>query len=207
MLLIVGLGNPGKEYQSSRHNIGFVVLDRLSRHWEEDKDNQIRAFERDCEENKEFQAREYELDIDIEEKCFHLHVGLLKPLTFMNKSGEVVIKVVRRLEKRGFKIKRDLFVVHDDWDIPFGQVKLQFGMGSARHKGVESIFDHLKTQEFHRLRIGISRPFYVEDSKDYVLSKFSSGEKRSLQEIKEKAVEKVQDWIIQAVKKGARDGH
>lgn len=221
MLLIVGLGNPGKEYGGTRHNVGFTVLDKLDNEWkrssemidEHEHGIHLHAFELDRQENKKFAAVEYELDVDLpagrqedEEYEYHVHAGILKPLTFMNKSGELLKEVIKSLENRGFEIDKHLLIVHDEMDLPLGETKLGFGKGSARHNGVQNIIDQVGTQEFHRLRVGVGRDNETE-SKDYVLSKFSTSEKEKLEESINQSLDKITEWVINAVRAGAKDTH
>ncbi len=151
--LIAGLGNPGSKYLWTRHNAGFMVLDRLSQ----------RA------------------DIPVTRKTFSGLFGegnyegerllLLKPQTFMNLSGRSVNPA---LHFHRLSLK-DLFVIHDDLDIPFGQVKLKEGGGHAGHNGLRSLMQELGSGEFVRVRVGIGRPVRG-DAADYVLSPFSREE-------------------------------
>ncbi len=153
MIFIVGLGNPGKTYERTRHNAGFLALDAFA------KEHGFPAFKLSSK-SKAF-ISEGEVDSQ--------HVILAKPQTFMNKSGVSV----RSLLKQGGK----LIVVHDDIDIPLGTVKVSKDRGSAGHKGVESIMEELKSKDFTRIRIGIQpllgKPENVED---FVLQKFSPEE-------------------------------
>lgn len=153
--LLVGLGNPGRKYCKTRHNIGFAVLDRLA---------EIKNFS--VSKNK-FNAK-FAL-----EELFGKKICLIKPQSFMNVSGEVVDAFYNY-----FKIEdgKHLLVIHDDIDLEEGQMKLSFGSGHAGHNGVRSIFDWLYTKEFYRLRIGVGRPSAEIDPADYVLGKFDDEE-------------------------------
>ena len=134
MLLIIGLGNPGKEYEKTRHNIGFVVLNKLMADLELD----------DWADNKKFRAEIAEGKIDKEK------ILLFKPQTFMNNSGQSVSAAAKF-----YKIKpADIWVIHDDLDLPLGKIKIQRDRSSAGHNGVQSIIDALSTQNFVRFRIG-----------------------------------------------------
>jgi PTH1 family peptidyl-tRNA hydrolase len=151
MKLIVGLGNPGKEYSRNRHNAGFIIVDEIasknSLPWEN--------------------SSKFDADVDISKDFI-----LAKPQTFMNKSGEAVSKILNF-----YKIDlKDLYVIHDDVDLPFGEVKKQLGAGSAGHKGVESIIEKVGTQDFWRIRIGIGRPSDNTPVEDWVLRDFNSEE-------------------------------
>jgi len=151
--LIVGLGNPGSKYQWTRHNAGFMVLDRFS------QDAGIAVT------RKNFSGL-------YGEGTYHgERLLLLKPQTFMNLSGR---SVAAALNFHKIDIQ-DLIVIHDDLDIPFGRVKLKEEGGHAGHNGLRSLLQELGSGSFVRLRIGIGRPLH-DDAADYVLSSFSSDE-------------------------------
>ena len=151
--LIVGLGNPGSKYQWTRHNAGFMVLDRFS---------QATGI---AVTRKNFSGL-------YGEGTYHgERLLLLKPQTFMNLSGR---SVAAALNFHKIDIQ-DLIVIHDDLDIPFGRVKLKEGGGHAGHNGLRSLLQELGSGSFVRLRIGIGRPLH-DDAADYVLSSFSSDE-------------------------------
>jgi peptidyl-tRNA hydrolase, PTH1 family len=167
MYLIVGLGNPGTKYESTRHNIGFRVLDMLAgKHfWQEKKDL-----------NKFIKLN---------------NVVLAKPQTFMNLSGQAVKDVLR------YYPEATLIVVHDELDFPLGTIKIMKGASSAGHNGVQSIIDELGTKDFIRVRVGISNPLTRGEipGDAYVLQKFSDEEEGLVKEILEKtkaAVETIQ---------------
>jgi len=145
--LIVGLGNPGEKYKNNRHNVGFVLIDKYAKEhglvWEE---------------NSKLKA----LTCKVEDKL------LVKPQTFMNNSGESVSQIINF-----YKIDpEDLTVIHDDVDLPLGEVKKQFASGAAGHHGVESIISCLGTKEFWRVRIGVGRPSGGMQVEDFVLQDF-----------------------------------
>ncbi len=153
--LIVGLGNPGRQYEKTRHNAGFLFLDDVLAHaggsWQADS---------------KFQGHIAEAVID------HKKTLLLKPDTFMNRSGQSVGKVARY-----YKIQPDeILVVHDELDFAVGVVKLKKGGGHAGHNGLRDIIAHLASNEFYRLRIGISRPAAGKVVADYVLSEPSKAD-------------------------------
>lgn len=157
MKLIVGLGNPGVRYQKTRHNIGFMVLDELQDQW-------LERGASDWSLNAKFNAEISSLQIG-KEKIF-----LLKPMTFMNESGQSVHIVAEY-----YKIDpKDILVIHDEKDIPLGEIKMQKDRGHAGHNGIRSIIDHLGTKDFHRIRIGIANPKKqgAQDTADFVLGKF-----------------------------------
>lgn len=159
MFIIVGLGNPGSKYEKTRHNLGFMVLDKIARDqdliWEKDHDSLIAKV--DLNGTK---------------------IILAKPQTMMNRSGSEVSRLMRF-----YKIDTsNLIVVHDEVDLPFGTVRNALGSGSAGHNGVQSIIDSLATKNFQRVRGGIGKPekgdFLGTD--DWVLSDFSEEELNEL---------------------------
>src|ERR671931_904528 len=134
-LLVVGLGNPGREYQRHRHNVGWMVVDELARR-------------HDGAWKGKFSGRIAEVRVDGH------RVGLLKPETFMNESGRSVGAAARF-----YKVEPDaVLVVHDEGDFDLGRLQARKGGGLAGHNGLRSIAQHLRTQEFLRLRIGVGRP-------------------------------------------------
>ena len=158
MILIIGLGNPGKKYEQTRHNFGFMVLDLLGSgmEWE-----------------AKYDAEFIKLD----------DVILAKPQTFMNKSGESVVEILK------FYPNAQLVVVHDELDLPLGSMKIQKNSSAAGHNGVQSIMDSLGTQDFIRIRLGIDNPEVRKDvpGDAFVLQKFTSEEQALVKEILEKA--------------------
>ena len=150
MKLIVGLGNPGKEYLKTKHNAGFMALD---------------YFLNDQEFKKKFDGLMLEKNIDTEKVIF------FKPMSFMNLSGMPIAKIVNY-----YSIKpEDILIIHDDLDLDLGKMKLKKGGKSGGHNGIKSIEQQLKSTNFNRLKIGIGRPEQQTVS-DYVLSKFSKSE-------------------------------
>jgi len=163
MWLVVGLGNPGKEYASHRHNVGFMAVDEL-----------LRATRGDSYREK-FSA----------EYARASHAGedliLLKPQTFMNLSGQSVQPAAAF-----FKVPVErILVIHDELDVPFGEVRLKVGGGHAGHNGLRSMIDRLGAPSFARLRVGIGRPpaGFRGEVADYVLSSFDSSERAELSDI------------------------
>lgn len=154
MKLIVGLGNPGKEYENTRHNIGFMVIDNYL------KNEKFKT---------KFNGMYLKKVINNEEVIF------LKPLSYMNLSGEVVKKYVNY-----FKINSsDLLIISDDLDMPCFKIKLKYKGSSGGHNGLKNIIQNINTEEFKRLKIGISNNLNV-DTKSYVLSKFNQEELEKL---------------------------
>lgn len=154
MKLIVGLGNPGREYNNTRHNVGFMILDRYL--------GKIKWKTR-------FEAYTYETTIDNEEVIF------IKPITYMNLSGLAVAKI-----KKYYKIdEKDILIIHDDLDLPVGKYKLKKKSSSGGHNGIKSIIKELSSDEFGRLKIGIGKSDKIPVDK-YVLSKLSTQEKKEI---------------------------
>ena len=155
MKLIVGLGNPGSEHLNNRHNIGFMALDNLSKHYKfEDWRSKLDGM---------FATTSFDSEKFI----------LVKPQTFMNLSGICVAKF-----KKFFKITvGNIFVIYDDIDLDFGEVKIKQGGGDAGHQGVRSISQHLQTKDFNRIRLGIGRPNRKDEVAHFVLSNFSKTER------------------------------
>ncbi|MGM0439066.1 MAG: aminoacyl-tRNA hydrolase [Patescibacteria group bacterium] len=172
MTLIVGLGNPGQKYEETRHNIGFRIIDKLKR-----------------EENFP--------DFSLDNKFNGLltkegDVVLLKPQTFMNKSGVSVSNFARYYNVNS----KDIVIIHDDSDINLGKIKIDKNRSSGGHNGVQSIINHLSTKNFWRIRFGIGK----ENKKagEIALKKFSKEE--------EKLVNKLVERTIKEIKKGLKEG-
>ena len=176
--LIVGLGNPGPQYSWTRHNAGFMVLDRLSRL----------------------------SGIPVTRKAFSAFAGdgnwggerlyLLKPQTFMNLSGRSVAEALRF-----YKLSlADLIVIHDDLDIPFGSVKLKEGGGHGGHNGLRSLAQELGSSEYARIRVGIGRPPHG-DVVNYVLANFAKGEMDALLEVLDGALDALEMLLKEGMPK------
>ena len=150
MKLIVGLGNPGKQYSNTRHNIGFMAIEH---------------FLGNVTYSKKFNAEYYEKNINGEKYIF------IRPLSFMNLSGKVVYDFVDF-----YKIDlKDILVIQDDLDLDFGKIRIKFSSSSGGHNGIKDIIKYLNSNDFTRVKIGISHNKDM-DTKDYVLSKFSKNE-------------------------------
>ena len=180
--LIVGLGNPGREYARTRHNAGYMVLEQLEERWKASWSLE-----------KKFHSRVARVDRD-GDKLF-----LCQPGTFMNASGEAVGPLMDYYQ---VALERILVVV-DDADLPFGGVRLRPGGSSGGHHGLESVEQHLGSREFPRLRLGIGR-----DQKDgarqitgYVLSHFSAGERELLEKVLLRACDQVECWLREGILK------
>lgn len=168
--LIVGLGNPGAEYASTRHNLGFAVIDKI-----------VAGQRTSPEISKKLNAIVYKLDDTI----------YIKPQTFMNLSGIAVIATVNF-----YKIDlKDILVIHDDVDFDLGEIKHQFDRSAAGNNGIESIIKSLGSQAFHRLRLGIGHAKNDDISTaDHVLDKFSADEKEIAEKMIERAAEVATNW-------------
>ncbi len=176
MKIIVGLGNPGKEYKNTRHNVGYMVLEELASRYPLEK------------QESKFDAIIGQLRIKGEK------VLLVKPLTFMNLSGQSVQPLVHwhKLELV------DLMVVYDDMDLPLGTLRIRAGGGSGGHNGMKSIASRLATQEFARIRIGIGRP-EEREAVDWVLGRFSAGEKEPAEQAIKYAADALEKWITAGI--------
>lgn len=172
-LLIVGLGNPGREYQNNRHNVGFMLLDRLAVKLEARFTRlQSQALVAPC--------------------TWEGHKLILaKPQTFMNLSGRAVQGLTRF-----YKLSlTSLLVAYDDLDLPLGTLRLRPDGGSGGHRGMESIIEHLGTERFPRLRLGIGRPPGRMEARDYVLQDFADEEMATVSYMLNRAVEATLTWI------------
>ena len=177
MKLIVGLGNPGIEYQFTPHNLGFLAIDRIAGNLKVDvRNRQCRALT----------ARAVIAD---------LTVLLAKPETFMNLSGVAVRELVEEYEA---KPESDLIVIQDELDFPLGTLRIHSRRSSAGHNGIESIIDALGTNDFLRIRIGVAPEHKVEDGQRYLLAPMRKADL--------KVVDEVLDTAAEAVKVILKDG-
>lgn len=169
MKLIVGLGNPGKEYEKTRHNVGFMVMDCLA----DDFHVSIKT--------KKFKGEYVKLKYQGED------IILLKPMTYMNNSGEAVSQVMNF-----FKIDvDDLLVIYDDMDMPTGKLRLRQSGSAGGHNGVKSIIAHVGTQNFKRIRVGIDKHPQIPVV-DYVLGRFTKEQQPLIEDGIQKAAQAVQ---------------
>lgn len=166
--MVVGLGNPGKKYVNTRHNMGFRVIDEIAKRLEIYKWKQ-----RDG-------AVYFDTYLDL------THVLFLKPQKFINLSGEVMIDFVRYLDIK----TEDILIISDDLDLPVGTMKLKEKGSSGGHNGLKNIEEYLGTNEYKRIKIGISNDKTM-DTKDYVLSKVSKEEKKQIDLVISKAADAV----------------
>lgn len=175
MKLIIGLGNPGKDYQNTRHNVGFLTLDNYLGNvdWKE-----------------KFNALYFEKRINSEKVIF------VKPLTFMNLSGNAVVKYVNYYNVN----IDDILVIQDDLDLPFSTYKLKKNSSAGGHNGIKSIINCLGSQDFLRLKIGVSNNKSI-DTKDYVLGRFSKEEKDKLDSLQKTFNEIIESFVIVGISK------
>jgi len=160
--LIVGLGNPEPKYDNTRHNIGFAVVDELAKVWQ-----------MPLKENKRFQGQFAEGAVGGQK------VRLLKPLTYMNRSGQSV-RAVADWYKLG---ANSVLVVYDDMDLPVGRLRIRTSGSAGGHNGMKSIIAHLGVKEFSRLRIGIGKSDGESGTISHVLGKFAPQESKTIEEI------------------------
>jgi len=186
MWLIVGLGNPGKQYQMTRHNVGFMAVD----YWLKSLSGS------DPEYREEHKALTRKMKLEGEE------IIIAKPQTFMNLSGESVQALMHF-----YKIpKEKLLVVHDDIDQAFGSLRFHKNRGHGGQNGVRSISQVLGTQDYARLKMGVGRPSHPGfDIADYVLGNFSKEESPSLPKIFEKACDGIECFIFKGFDRAATD--
>ena len=173
MQLIVGLGNPGPEYEMTRHNIGFLAIDEL--------------------------ARRFQGHFKSEQKALtsKIRVGaqpalLVKPQTFMNLSGQAVRGLIDY-----YSIEQDqIIVVHDEVEFPFASMKFQKNRGHGGHNGIRNIHEHLGGNKYFRLRLGVSRPSHPNHNiSDYVLQRFSKVETEELPHFIDRAADSLEDYL------------
>lgn len=173
MKLIVGLGNPGRKYKKTRHNAGFMFVDRLG------KDLHCRFTV-----NRSFNCEEIITRYDGN------NIIIIKPQTYMNASGQAVFAVMSY-----YKIPiEDILIIYDDKHLPKGKIRIRRGGSSGGHKGMENIIDALETTDIKRLRIGIGEE-EIGEACDYVLSPFSKDEMDLIEKITDKAREMIEDYL------------
>ena len=174
MKIIVGLGNPGRKYERTRHNAGFLAVDEIAR----------------------------DLRFDLSQEKYHACIGkgrigdedalFAKPQTFMNESGRSVSAILRYTYGK----PADLIVIHDELDLPLGAVRIKTGGGHGGHNGLRSIIEHIGTPDFIRVRVGGGRPLPGRDAAEYVLSAFSAEERKTAAEAVERAAAAVKDIVL-----------
>jgi len=180
MHLIVGLGNPGAEYARTRHNAGFLVVERLAEHWKSGWANERKFVSRIAKAERSGRK-----------------VLLCEPQTFMNLSGEAVGALVKYYQ---LPIARVLVVV-DDADLPFGEIRLRPGGGTGGHHGLESVTQHLGSKEYARLRVGIGRKNEVREITNHVLGKFDVTEQELLEKVLSRVTGQIECWLSDGLQK------
>ncbi len=177
--LLIGLGNPGREYRNSRHNVGFMLIDRIA----------VRLNAR----GMKLQSKALVMSGMYEER----KIILAKPQTYMNLSGQSVQGLLHF-----YKIPfENLIVAHDDLDLPFGTIRIRPGGGPGGQRGMASTIEQLGTKDFPRLRIGIGRPPGRMDPKDYVLQNFSKEEQKLLSDILDRAADAALTFVMNGLNK------
>ncbi len=179
MKLIVGLGNPGMEYVHTRHNVGFDIVNMF-------------AKKQGFKFSRKGKAMVSENNINGEK------VILLKPLTFMNLSGEAVARIMNNYNVS----PEDMIVVCDDMDLPLGKLRIRRKGSGGGHNGLKNIIDCIKSDNFCRMRVGIGRE---EDTINYVLSRFSRSDRKVMEESFEKAVNALEALLTETVDKVMND--
>lgn len=184
MKLIVGLGNPGIKYEKTRHNLGFMVIDKFLKNFKS-------VFSTKWTENKKFKSDISELEYSLDGKKVE-KIILAKPKVYMNNSGIAV-----SLLSDYFKLKSsDIWIIHDDIDLSLGSIRIRFGGSSGGHKGIDSIINKLGTDKFWRFRLGIGNFKQILNNKlqiknrkaeDFVLDKFTHDEQGKVRELIKKA--------------------
>lgn len=181
--LVVGLGNPGKKYEQTRHNIGQLSINELCRRWNislrEGKDK----------------AHVGETSLSNSAGADHKVVCAV-PTTFMNESGQAVRLLMKRHNLRFDSDIAQLIIVHDELDLEPGVVRAKVGGGLAGHNGLRSITAHLSTQDYGRVRIGVGKPTSAEEGADYVLSKVAPAERATLNAAAVLAADVVESFIL-----------
>ena len=189
MMVIVGLGNPGKKFEKTPHNIGFLTLD---------------SFFKENREKFSFSAFKLQKKLfsEISEgRIKRKKVILAKPQTFVNQSGKAVKKI-----KHFWKIKTEnLFVVHDDIDLPLGKIKISKNRGSGGHNGVESIIEELKTKNFVRFRVGVNPYKNKKPSRKFIIQRFKKREQKIVQDSVKKTVKAIETAIFKGLEKAMNE--
>ena len=180
MHLIVGLGNPGADYAKTRHNAGFLLVEKLAAQWKAGWNNERKFAARMAKANHRGKK-----------------VLLCEPQTFMNLSGESVAAVMQFYQLPS----ENILVVVDDADLPLGEIRLRPGGGSGGHHGLESVAQHLGSKEYARLRIGIGRKNEARQITGHVLGKFSADESALLEKVLERAAMQLECWLTAGLQK------
>jgi len=178
--LLVGLGNPGRKYSRTRHNVGFMVADRIA-------------------ENFSINLNSKKFDTEFGKGQINgNNVIIAKPMAYMNRSGPPVLNLAKYYNI----LIEDLLVIHDDIDLDFERIKIKSKGGHGGHKGIKSLIDAFGSGDFSRIRIGVGRPEVQMDVSDHVLGKFSSGEKKFLDRFIERSGEAAVNVLCEGIIKG-----
>jgi PTH1 family peptidyl-tRNA hydrolase len=175
----VGLGNPGKEYRDTRHNVGFLVIDELARR------HQLTFSMAPSQVPETFVAKKFGAE----------PLLVAKPLTFMNRSGDAVASLARYFDVP----LADLLVVVDEAALPFGRLRARARGSAGGHNGLKSVIERLGTQEFPRLRLGVGRGDSRRDLADHVLSKFEAGERAELETFITRAADAAEMFAVEGI--------
>lgn len=179
MKLIVGLGNPGREYRETRHNVGFMVVDEIARR------HRLEWAMAPSQVPEAFVVKKYGPD----------PLLLAKPLTFMNRSGDAVSALARYYDV----VPPDLLVVYDDVDLPFGRLRARARGSAGTHNGMRSIVERVGSTEFPRLRLGVGRGDRRRDLADHVLSKFEPDERAALESFITRAADAAEMFAVDGI--------
>lgn len=178
--LIVGLGNPGRQYEGTRHNLGFIVVKKLA------VDYQLK-----------FGLSSFSNGVTVDGEIDGINVCLLLPLTYMNKSGVAVRQVVDHKELD----LDNVLVVCDDMNLDFEQIRLRPSGSHGGNNGLKSIEQQMQTKDFARLRLGIGKPRHQREDVDYVLSRFSQEEQKNLEDFADRATQCCVVWLKDGIAK------
>jgi len=182
MRLIFGLGNPGIQYRNTRHNLGFMVIDRLSQLHKIELD----TFSYHAWLGEGFLAQE--------------KILLAKPLTFVNEAGKSLAEI-----KRGYNLRtQDILIINDDADLELGRLRISKKGGDGGHKGLKSVIQSLGSEEIPRLRVGIGRSEEEEDLTQFVLGEFTPQEKKVIEDAIERAAQAVGVLLNQSIEEAMR---
>lgn len=202
MKLIVGLGNPGGKYESTRHNLGFMVVDHFLKDFET---SQKKDWESSPKFKSEIAQIEWQRRSTSSGQANLEKVILCKPKTYMNLSGMAVA-----LLSSFYKVQpEDIWIVHDDFDLPIGAMKIRLGGASAGHHGVESIIESLKTDKFWRFRLGTGESHSrgkiakhkIRSATDFVLNSFGRGESGKIRELIKRSVKAIETGLEENLQK------
>jgi PTH1 family peptidyl-tRNA hydrolase len=182
MKLVVGLGNPGRRYERTRHNVGFRVAERLRERW------------RLPEPEERFEARFARGRVSA---VGGVDVGVLEPQTFMNESGASLAAALRKLPVED--PARELLIVLDDADLPFGRIRLRAAGGDGGHRGLADVIERLGRRDLPRLRFGIGRPSLPMETSDFVLARFTKEEETALPGHLDRAAEAVETFLTAGI--------